>query len=130
MVCGVQVVLKHLVARHRMAVVTSSRRIDFETIHARTGFLAYFEHTISADEVRETKPSPEGYLLGLATLGATPGDTIAIEDSQRGLTAARSAGLRCVAIPTALTRDQDFSGALTVLANIRELPGFIASLDR
>jgi hypothetical protein len=37
------------------------------------------------------------------------------------LTAARSAGLRCLVVPTSLTRSSDFSGADRILDDIREV---------
>lgn len=123
---GVRAVLQGLVGRYRMAVVTSARRIDFETIHQRTGFLRCFETTISADECSETKPSPEGYLKGLQAIAGTPADTLVIEDSKRGLQAATAAGLRCVVIPTDLTRAQDFSQAYAVLDSMAQLPELLA----
>ena len=41
-------------------------------------------------------------------------DCIAVEDSQRGLASAETAGIACVVVPTDLTQMQDFAGALSV----------------
>jgi beta-phosphoglucomutase-like phosphatase (HAD superfamily) len=53
-------------------------------------------------------------------------ECIVVEDSLRGLTAARAAGLRCVVVPSELTRGSDFSGADRVLES---LPDLIAELE-
>jgi len=44
-----------------------------------------------------------------------------VEDSERGVRAARAAGMRCVAIPCGETRHHDFSEATLVLRTLPEL---------
>jgi beta-phosphoglucomutase-like phosphatase (HAD superfamily) len=46
---------------------------------------------------------------------------LAVEDSERGLAAARGAGLRCVIVPTDLTRDCAFAGAYRVVRTAAEI---------
>ena len=60
----------------------------------------------------------------LECLGVAASEAIAIEDSPNGVTAARRAGLRCVAIPNSITARLDLSGAdlvLGVRGNRREV---------
>ncbi len=40
---------------------------------------------------------------------------LAVEDSERGLAAARAAGIRCLVIPNEMTRNCDFQGATAIL---------------
>jgi beta-phosphoglucomutase-like phosphatase (HAD superfamily) len=54
-------------------------------------------------------------------LGVPPGACLVIEDSERGVQAARAAGMRCVAIPCGETRHHDFSEATLVLSALPEL---------
>ena len=56
------------------------------------------------DDVGVTKPDPASYLVVLEALGLDPGKAIAIEDSTNGITAAKAAGLFCVAVPNSITR--------------------------
>ena len=56
------------------------------------------------DDVGVTKPDPASYLAVLEALGLDPGEAIAIEDSTNGITAAKAAGLLCVAVPNSITR--------------------------
>ena len=58
-----------------------------------------FEFTISADDVRRTKPHPDPYLAAAARLGVDPRECVVFEDSIPGITAARSAGMYVVAVP-------------------------------
>jgi len=119
---GAADILTRLSGRLVMAVVTSSRRDHFDLIHARTGFGRFFEVVVSCNDVQKTKPDPEPYLRALELTGRGAAECIAIEDSERGLTAAKAAGLECWVIPTELSRDGDFSAADRVLSDLREVP--------
>jgi HAD superfamily hydrolase (TIGR01509 family) len=89
---GVPETLKMLQGRMRMAVVTSSQRQHFEAVHADTGLIRYFEFALTREDYRETKPSPEPYLLALERLGMKAERCLVVEDSERGLAAARPVG--------------------------------------
>ena len=120
---GVAETLKALHGRMRMAVVTSSQRQHFDVMHANMGLMRYFEFVLAREDYGKTKPNPEPYLLALERLGMKAGNCLAVEDSERGLTAARAAGLRCLVIPNEITRSCTFQGATVVL------PGAAAVLD-
>ncbi len=122
---GAGTVLQSLAGRVTMAVVTSSRRNHFETIHARTGWAGYFQFVVTGEDVTRTKPDPEPYQVAMRRSECEPADCLAVEDSERGLLAARAAGLRCWVIPTELTRDGDFRQADRVLGHIAEVPAWI-----
>lgn len=122
---GAAEVLQALSGRVAMTVVTSSRRDHFDLIHARTGFGRFFDLVVSCDDVQRTKPDPEPYLRALALTGRDPGECVAIEDSERGLAAAKAAGLECWVIPTELSREGDFGTADRVLRDIAQVPGLL-----
>lgn len=119
---GVKETLTRLAAHRRMAIVTSSRRDHFDLIHAGTGLLHLFEFILCREDYREAKPDPEPYLLALRHSGQEARQCLVIEDSARGLAAAKAAGLTCWVIPSDQTRGQDFSAADRVLQRIGELP--------
>ena len=52
-----------------------------------------FKVIVSADDCRNGKPDPEGYLKALAALGVPPQEAQVFEDSPVGIQAARSAGI-------------------------------------
>ncbi|MCC7008148.1 MAG: HAD-IA family hydrolase [Acidobacteria bacterium] len=118
---GVARVLQALHGRFTMGVVTSSRLDHFETIHETTGLLPYFDFILTASDVTRVKPDPELYLKAVERSGCRPEECLAIEDSERGLRAARLAGVPCVVVPTALTRGTTFEGAARVLRDAGEL---------
>jgi HAD superfamily hydrolase (TIGR01509 family) len=125
---GVDEVLAALHGRARLAVVTSSNHDHFELIHAGTGLLRFFEFTVTNRDYERSKPHPDAYLTALARAGCAPEEAIAIEDSERGLAAARAAGLRCLVVPRGLTRGGSFTGAHRVLDDTRDITAAIDDL--
>lgn len=118
---GVEAALAALEGRFRMAIVTSSHRDHFETIHARTGLLRFFDFVLTREQYGRSKPDPEPYLAALARTGLAAEECLVIEDSERGLRAAKAAGLACWVIPTASTRAGDFGAADRVLGSVGEV---------
>jgi HAD superfamily hydrolase (TIGR01509 family) len=125
---GVEETLAALHGRVSMAIVTSSRPEHFALIHDCSGLLKYFDFVLTRDDYVRSKPHPEPYLTALRKSGLRPEDCRVIEDSERGLLAARRAGLLCLVIPGELTRTGDFSSAERVLADIREVPAALYDL--
>ena len=105
-----------------MAIVTSSRRDHFEMIHRRSNLLQFFDFVLTREDYAQSKPDPEPYLLALANSRKAAADCLVIEDSPRGLAAAKAAGLTCWVIPSIETRRADFSGADKILEEIDALP--------
>lgn len=123
---GVREVLAQLSADFRMAVVTTSRREDFELIHRTRDLLKHMEFVLTVEDYPEPKPHPAPYLAGLARFGVDPAEAVAVEDSARGLKSAVAAGLDCIVIRHSFTATQNFSGAKLMVDSIRDLPGVLA----
>jgi beta-phosphoglucomutase len=60
----------------------------------------YFDVIVGAEDVKESKPSPETYLTCAARLGIETSSCIVFEDSTKGVESALLAGMDCVAITT------------------------------
>lgn len=58
-----------------------------------------FDVVVAGDDVSNSKPHPEPYRLAAARLGVTTAACMAIEDSPTGVTSARDAGCRVIAVP-------------------------------
>jgi HAD superfamily hydrolase (TIGR01509 family) len=119
---GAQEVLQALHGRFRMGVVTSTRRKHFEIVHAKSGLMPYFEFVIANGDYQRSKPYPDPYLTALQQHHLQSARCIVIEDSERGLAAARAAGLECLILRSEWTKDGDFRTACKVLKSIREVP--------
>ncbi len=122
---GVVDVLSALYGSYVLAVVTSSHRANFDIIMKKTGLDRFFDIAVTADDVTNLKPHPDPYLKAVALSQMEKADCVALEDTRRGVIAAKAAGISCFAIPDELTKGHDFSIADKVLGSIRELPDLL-----
>jgi HAD superfamily hydrolase (TIGR01509 family) len=76
----------------------------------------------TADDVALTKPAPDLFLSAAACLGAPPESCLVFEDSPNGILAARAAGMRCVAVPGAITRRLMLPSADLVIDSLDAAP--------
>ena len=88
----------------RVALITTSDRAATDRVLAVLGLADAFDAIVTADDVAQTKPDPEGYRLALAQTRTDPAEALSVEDSAAGVQAALAAGVRVVAVPTAITR--------------------------
>jgi HAD superfamily hydrolase (TIGR01509 family) len=121
MIDGADEVLRSLHGKYKMGIVTSSQKDHFNLIHRSTGLLRYIDFAITEGDVTKTKPDAEPYLRAIERSGFRSDECFAVEDSERGLTSAKGAGLKCYVIPTDLTKGCRFAKADGVLGNIREI---------
>ena len=125
---GVLETLAELADTYRMGIVTTSKPSDFALIHEERSILDYMEFSVTRGDYERAKPHPEPYLRGLQRFGATAAETVAIEDSARGLKSAVAAGIDCIVVANEFTATHDFSGATARVATFRELPSAIRGL--
>jgi HAD superfamily hydrolase (TIGR01509 family) len=59
----------------------------------------FFSFTISADDVKRTKPFPDPYLMAAERMRESPEDCVVFEDSLTGISSAREAGCAVIAVP-------------------------------
>lgn len=105
----------------RLAVASSSHRLELDRILDTLGLAACFEKVVGGDMVTRKKPDPEIYLKTCEDLGLHPSLCAAFEDSGAGVSAAKKAGMLVVAIPHGLSRHHDFSGADIVVSRMDEV---------
>ncbi|MFL5305597.1 MAG: HAD family hydrolase [Polyangia bacterium] len=115
---GVFELVRRLSDRYRLAIVTSAEPEPFARTHARTGLLPFFELVLTRADTVRAKPDPDPYLLAVSRLGLAGAQCLVIEDSERGLRAAKAAGLSCWVVPSGLTHGSDFSAADAVLPDL------------
>jgi len=103
---GVTPVLRQLHARYTLAIASGAFRDEIEPILARSGVRELFAAVVGAEDVRAGKPAPDPFLQALREINRrlpsplAPFECVVIEDSLHGITAARAAGMRCVAVTT------------------------------
>lgn len=68
--------------------------------HQHATFKQLFDAVFTAEDFRESKPSPDGYLTAARALGVEPTDCIVFEDSFNGLRSGLAAKARVVGLAT------------------------------
>ena len=101
----------------------------FAIQHRTTGLLDHFELVLVREDYLRSKPFPDPYATAVERLGLDPASCVAIEDTQRGVDAATSAGVRCFACTSPLTAGTSFEGAVGVLDSVAEMPGAVRRLE-
>ncbi|MEE9453924.1 MAG: HAD family phosphatase [Paracoccaceae bacterium] len=122
---GVAETLAELSKHARMAIVTTSKRVDFELIHKNRDLVQFFDFVLMREDYSHSKPHPEPYLMGLKRLGATREDTLIVEDSLRGLKSAVAAGIDCAIVHNVFTKADTFPGARYQFETLSELKRII-----
>jgi len=105
-----------------LAIASSSSRAWVLGHLERLRIRALWDAVLCREDVANTKPAPDLYRAAVAALGVAPVDAVAFEDSPNGIAAAKGAGLRCVAVPNALTADLDLGRADLLVASLAEMP--------
>ncbi|MBV1849986.1 HAD family hydrolase [Catellatospora tritici] len=122
---GVVDTLAELSRYVRMAIVTTSKRADFEVIHEKRQIRQFMDFVLVREDYTLAKPHPEPYLTGLTRFGAAKEETLVVEDSARGLASAVAAGIDCVIVHNDFTKAQDFSQASHRIETLTELKDII-----
>lgn len=105
-----------------MAIITTSKKEDFELIHKNRNILDYMDYYLTLGDYKNPKPAPDPYLTGMRLFKANPDECVVVEDSARGLKSAVSADIDCIIIKNEFTKNHDFSGAKNIINKISELP--------
>ena len=95
-----------------LAIASGALRHEIEVILDIAGIRKAFRTIVSAEDVSEGKPDPEGFLKALTrlreltSLPISAENCLVIEDSIAGLVAARRAGMRCLAVTNTYPRER------------------------
>ena len=91
--------------RHPWAIVTSAWRTLAQARISAAG-LPVPKVIVPADEIRNGKPNPEGFLRAAKLLGVPPEECLVFEDTRPGIEAGLKAGMQVVAILTTVPSNQ------------------------
>ena len=101
-----------------LGIASSSERAWVIGHLAHLGLGDVFETIRCSDDVEHTKPEPDLYLAVIAAWGIAPQEAFALEDSPHGVSAAKAAGMVCVAVPNEMTRNLSFDHADLILPSL------------
>lgn len=125
---GAVELVRELAAAGRMlGIVSGALRDEVEGALRQSGLRNVFKTVITAEDVTEGKPDPEGYLRALEALNSVPPlperlihphEVLAVEDSPAGLAAASEVGLVTLGIAQSYPAAR-LQGADAVAASLR-----------
>ena len=117
---GVLTLLNELkLAGLKLAVATSSSPELTRILLERCGISSVFDAIVTTKEAGKSKPSPDVYLLASRRIGVEAANCLVFEDSPIGLSAAKSAGMCCIAVQTDSVDVQELSAADYLLSTLR-----------
>lgn len=103
---GLQDLIFNIRAAHlKMAVVSGALRSEIEFVLERLQLREHFSVLVAGDDIKTSKPEPDGYLLAVTRLNEQfpdlqlqPSECLAIEDTPAGIQAAKRAGISVVGV--------------------------------
>ncbi len=102
---GTEQLLTELKKQYKLAIATSTIKEFTDKIVDAYDLRKYFETIVVAEDVKKGKPDPEVYLLAAKRLHVNPSNCIVIEDATNGISAAKNAKMKCIAIKDHKGRD-------------------------
>jgi HAD superfamily hydrolase (TIGR01509 family) len=104
----------------KLGLVSSAPMENIDLALSELDLTGTFNCIVSGQDVSESKPSPQIYLLAAEKLGTPPSDCVVIEDSPLGVKAAKTAGMKCLAVTNTHDR-QDLGEADTVVDSLENV---------
>lgn len=84
----------------KLALASSSTENFINHILNSLKIKHFFTIIINGDEIKKGKPNPDIFLKAAEKLNVSPLNCLVLEDSPNGIKAAKSAGMKCIAITT------------------------------
>ncbi len=119
---GAKRLIEELVASGlKLGLVSSSKRKVIELVLKEAGIEGTFDVIIAQEDVKHLKPDPEPYLLASKRLNLEPEECVVIEDSVHGVSSAKAAGMKCIAVINPNAPVSSYSGADFVVNDLKDL---------
>lgn len=99
---AVREAVRYAAERVPVGVCSGAFRAEIEPVVAGAGLADVLGFLVTADDVSNGKPAPDGYLKAIELLDVGPAGIVAFEDTEAGVASAKAAGLRCLAVRTTL----------------------------
>lgn len=117
---GVLELLREAAQHVSVAICSGARRHEIEPLVRHFEIESFLRTIVSADDVKIAKPDPEGYRLTCTRLGVLPSQAVTIEDSPKGIAAAKDAGVRVIGVCHSFARER-IAEADLVVEHVREI---------
>jgi len=117
---GARRAIKMLGRRYSMVIVSGALRGEIQLVLRQEKLRPYFKSIVAAEDVKQGKPHPDGYLQARRLLGVKARECLVIEDSHWGIEAAHRAGMPCLALATSYAK-KDLQAADLILSGLQDV---------
>lgn len=104
-----------------LAVGSSGPRFNVDFVLDRLGIKPYLSGWISGTDVRQGKPAPDIFLAAAQAMNLPPSRCVAIDDSESGVTSAKSAKIKAVGFFSGGHRPEEYAQADLTVRSFDEL---------
>lgn len=110
---------------YRIGLASSSPKPFIEAVLNKFKFVRFYDVVVSGDDVKEGKPAPDIYLEAARRLGVNPDVCFVLEDSENGIKAGNSAGMKTIGFKNPASGTLDLSEAAYQVNSIEEVLNLI-----
>lgn len=114
---------------YKIGIVTNTDRENFLKTHHLSRIPKLVDFVVTREDYDKGKPEPDSYLKGLGMANCTADEALVIEDSPRGIIAAKAAGIQTIAIPNPVIKELNISIANYQISSLSELPNLLKSIS-
>ena len=125
---GALELLDRLHGQKKLGLASSSYSDAVTAVLAKLVIADRFACIVTGSDVKRVKPFPDIFLEAARRLGVQPQQCVVIEDAEKGVLAARAAGMKCIAVPSHYTAGNDFSAATVVVDSLEQVT--VEMIDR
>ena len=105
----------------KLVLASSASMVTIDMVFEKFSLEKYFIGKISGDDLKESKPNPEIFLLAAETAQEPKENCVVIEDSTNGILAAHNAGIFCVAYKSEHSAHQHYEKANLLISNFQDI---------
>jgi len=105
-----------------MAIATSGVQENIDFMFEHIPLRKYFKAVVNSAHIKKGKPDPEIFIKAAEALQVPPGQCLAFEDSVVGITSAKGAGMKVVAVATT-HRKEELKIADLIINDFTDLTG-------
>lgn len=102
----------------KIGIVTGAGKEGVDVTLESHGLHKYVSVVVSGDDVINSKPAPDCYLLAAEKLGFHPSECLAVEDTYNGSVAAISANIKCIGVSASSRVRGLFTGTIYECSNL------------
>ncbi len=107
-----------------LILATSATKKEAENVFKRFNLNQYFDCVITGEDVEHSKPNPEIFVSCIKKLNLNKKNSVVIEDSPKGIKAAKKAGMKCIAL-TSTHKKTQLNEADAVVENLNEISSIL-----